>query len=150
MIERYEKFSSIISEIQKKLHKLATDEMKKFGLRGSWAKYLIAMKIHNEGVTAGQLCTICDRNKADVSRAMAELEAEGLVMRADGDTSYRIVFVLTDRGSDIASALAKRAKYAIDYVSAMTEEERAFFYGALETISNNLEVLTESGIPDAD
>ena len=150
MVERYEKFSFIISDIGKNLHKLSTDEMKKFGLRGSWAKYLIALKLHRNGITAGKLCEICDRNKADVSRAMSELESKDMVKRLEADANYRVRFALTDHGRSIAEKLSERASVAVGCVSRMTDEERAFFYGALETIAENLESLTVSGIPEKD
>ena len=147
MIERYEKFSFIISEIGKNLHKLSADEMKRFGMRGSWAKYLIALKLHPDGVTAGQLCDICDRNKADVSRAMSELESRGIVTRLEADANYRVRFLLTEHGRNISDSLSERASIAIASVSSMTEEERNLLYRSLESISLNLEMLVKNGIP---
>lgn len=149
MIERYEKFSYIISEIGKNLHKISVEEMQRFGLRGSWAKYLIALMRSEHGLTAGQMCEICDRNKADVSRAMSALEEDGMVIRCEGDSRYRVRFMLSSRGRQIAEAIAERANCAISFVSDMTEEERKIFYSALETIANNLEKLSENGIPSS-
>jgi DNA-binding MarR family transcriptional regulator len=147
MIERYEKFSFIISEIGKNLHKLSADEMKRFGMRGSWAKYLIALKLHTDGVTAGQLCDICDRNKADVSRAMSELESKGIVTRLEADANYRVRFLLTEQGKKISDALSERASIAIESVSCLDDNERRVLYKALESISVNLEMLVKNGIP---
>ena len=123
--------------------------MQKFGLRGSWAKYLIALKRSDDGLTAGQMCEICDRNKADVSRAMAALEEIGIVVRNGADANYRVRFILTDKGREVATALADKARVAISCISELNDErERELFYRALETIAANLERLSVSGIPD--
>lgn len=147
MVSRYEKFSFIISEIGKNLHKISSDEMKKFGLRGSLAKYIIILHRHRDGVTATQLCELCDRNKADVSRAMAELMQLGIVERL-GDASYRVKYALSDEGKKLAHALASRAALAISCVSGeLNSKDLTAFYKALDVISKNLEKLGDEGLP---
>ena len=49
--------------------------MAKFDLKGTYAVYLSAMYRNPEGITAAKLAELCCRDKADVSRAVAALEA---------------------------------------------------------------------------
>ena len=78
MISRYEQFTALISSIDRAIQKIERDEMVKLGYKGAYAQYLAAMKRYPEGLTAAQLCYICDRDKAAVSRSVGELEAHGL------------------------------------------------------------------------
>ena len=74
MVSRFERFSFVISEIYRHLHKIMADEMEKYGLKGAYAIYLSAMYRHPDGITATELGEICSRNKADVSRAMSSMQ----------------------------------------------------------------------------
>ena len=81
MLERFETFSLAISEISKYWHKLTTDEMEKYGLKGPHSIYLLVMAKHEEGLTAPQICELCGKDKADVSRTMSVMEQKGLVTK---------------------------------------------------------------------
>ena len=74
MVERFEKFSFDIAQIYHYWHKITTDEMAKFGLKGSNAVYLTLLYQYEEGLTSAQLCELCSRDKADVSRTMSTME----------------------------------------------------------------------------
>ena len=74
MLNRFAKFSFSISEIDRCWHKLAVEEMSKYGLNSPHAVYLNTMYDANpEGITAAQLGELCGKNKADVSRMIAFL-----------------------------------------------------------------------------
>ena len=79
MVDRFERFSFAISEISRCWHKLAAEEMEKYGLRGPHCLYLLAMYHHPGGVTAPQLGELCGRDKADVSRMMAMMREKGSI-----------------------------------------------------------------------
>ena len=97
MIDRFERFSVAIAEISRCWHKLATEEMKKYGLKGSHAIYLTTLCRHDDGLTAPQLCELCGKDKADVSRMMTIMEDKGLVIKeGDNRNRYRGVLKLTD------------------------------------------------------
>lgn len=141
MVSRYEKLSSSLSEISRMINRLSAQTMKDYGMRGTLAKYLLVMKRHKNGITASRLCTLCERNKADVSRALAELEELGLAEHPSG-ASYRAKFALTEQGYSIATSLELRASELISYVGKdITDEEREIFYRALESIAANLQAV---------
>ena len=143
MVSRYEKLSSALSEISRIIQKLSSQEMGEFGLKGSFAKYLLVLKRHPDGITATAICDICERNKADVSRALCEMWDLGLVERM-GKGSYRAKLVLTPRGREIADKLQTRANDFISYVGKdIDDNEREIFYRSLESITANLEAIEE-------
>lgn len=148
MIERFEKFSFNIFSIYHYLHKIMSDEMKHYGLKGPYAIYLIAMSRNESGITSARLAEICGRNKADVSRAISDFERNGLIKRS-GDTAYNAKIVLTEFGKNIATALAKKAMNAVSLVGEdLTEDKREVLYSSLESIAEKMALLSEKGIPN--
>lgn len=149
MIERFERFSCVISDISKYWHKIASDEMEKYGLKGSHAIYLTTLHRYPEGVTAVNLCEICGKDKADVSRMMNIMSDKGLIIK-EGSSSgqYRAKLKLTEEGKNAAEQVAKRAALAVDLAGGeITENDRAVFYNVLEHIAKNLRMISEEGLP---
>ena len=149
MIGRFERFSYAISEISRLWHRIAGEEMGKYGLKGAYSVYFTTLYRYPNGLTAAQLVDLCSRDKADVSRAMALLEGKGLVCRADPERkAYRAMLILTEEGRQIASHINTRAETAVELASfGLPEEKREIFYEALELITGNLQKLSRDGIP---
>ena len=55
MIGRYQQFSYIVSVINRQIQKIERDEMEKYGYKGAFAQYLMAMRRNPDGVTSAQL-----------------------------------------------------------------------------------------------
>ncbi len=147
MVDRLEKFLFNISEISKYWHKIAADEMGRYGLKGPSATYLTVIYRHEEGVTAPQLCEICGKDKADVSRMMSEMEEKGLIKKEGAN--YRGVFKLTKEGKKAAEFVCERAKVVVGYAGKELEgEKRIIFYEALESIASNLKRISKEGVPE--
>ncbi|MBQ8215154.1 MAG: winged helix-turn-helix transcriptional regulator [Clostridia bacterium] len=149
MIGRFEKFTFAISELSRYWHKIASDEMAAYGLKGPYAVYLVTMQRHPDGITAARLCELCEKNKADVSRAMADLEDKGMICRkTDGGNLYRALLVLTDKGKEAATHIKALAEKAVEIGGkGLTDEQRETFYHALEVISSNLKEVSREGLP---
>ena len=81
MIDRFEKFSLAIAEINRCWHKIAAEELSKYSLKSSHVTYLLTLARYPEGLTAPKLAELCDRDKADVSRMLSILEEKGLVTK---------------------------------------------------------------------
>lgn len=148
MITRFEQFSFMISGIYREIQKIEKDEMIKHGYRGAFAIYLATLHRCPDGLTAAKLCEICDKDKAAVSRIVAEMEEKELVKREKN--GYRAKIFLTEKGTETAEFVAKRAIAAVCAVSgeSMTDQQREFFYSALETIYKNLRKVSKEGIPE--
>lgn len=152
MISRYEQFSFFISTIYRQIQKIERDEMIKYGVKGSYAQYLAAMSRHPEGITSSQLCEVCDRDKAAVSRALADMEEHELIARqSPTDSNYRASITLTEKGRKLAAIVFERAQTAVDAAGqGLTEEDRRVFYASLDLIASNLQTICRNGIPVKD
>ena len=149
MLGRYEQFSFIVSVINRQIQKIERDEMEKHGYKGAFAQYLMVMRHHPEGVTATQLCELCDKDKAAVSRVVNEMVEKNLVVRSSAkETLYRAKLTLTEEGRLIAEYVAERAMTAVAAVgNELTDEERKMFYSTLDFIAERLQNLSKNGIP---
>ena len=149
MLKRFEQFSYVISGIYRYIQKIEREEMEKYGYKGSYAQYLVAINSRNEELTASQLSEICDKDKAIVSRTITEMEQNGLILREYSNGKlYRAKLKLTKKGKDAAEYVCQRAKIAVSSVGKnLSDKEREVFYRTLDNISSNLEILSREGIP---
>ena len=150
MVERFERFSLAISEISRYWHRIAGEEMERYGLRGAHSVYLLALNRCPEGVTAAQLSEICGKDKADVSRMLAMMERQGLVLREGaGKNRYRGLVRLTEAGREAAAHVSARAGVAVSVAGqGLSEAQRAILYESLEHIAINLKKICREGLPE--
>ena len=148
MLDRFEKFSLAIAEINRCWHKIAAGELSKYDLKASHVTYLLTLARYPEGLTAPKLAELCDRDKADVSRMLSILEARGLVTKDGiGGNRYRGCLRLTPEGQTVAEALSRRAELAVEQAGeGLTERERIIFYTALDTITKNFRRICQEGL----
>ena len=123
--------------------------MAKYGLRGAYAQYLVAMKRFPEGITSTKLCEICNKDKAAVSRVVGEIEKKGLVIRENiKETVYRAKIKLTETGEAAAAHVLERGERAVAAGGVgLSEEDKKVFYKALSLIYENIDIMTKEGIP---
>ena len=150
MIDRFERFSFSIAEIYRYWHKIAADEMEKYGLKGPYAVYLTTMYRFPDGITATQLSEYCSKDKSDVSRAMTLMEKKGLVKKTGVNQNlYRARIQLTEEGLNAAAHVRQRAGIAVELAGAgISEADRAVFYETLEHIASNLQTISTDGLPE--
>jgi len=147
MLDRFEQFSAAISAIYRDIQKIEKAEMDRLGYKGAFAQYLVLLRRHPDGLTAAEICELCDRDKAAVSRVMAEMEEKGLVARSG--SAYRAKLVLTELGHDAADFVACRAEIAVlEAGKGLSDRDRTIFYDALSRISANLQALSDQGLPE--
>ena len=148
MLDRYELLSSSISSMYHDIQKIERVEMAKFGLKGPHAQCMLAMSRFPEGVTSTQLCEICDKDKAAVSRTLGELEQAGMVVRDERNGSrYRALLTLTPKGVAAARAVSERAHVAVEMAGAgLDDQQRQVFYQVLNLISRNLHTICKDGL----
>ncbi len=145
MIDRFERFSFALSEIYRYWHKVASDEMEKYGLKGPYAVYFTTLYRHTDGITSARLCEICSRDKSDVSRAVAVLLKDGYIIKEG--TNYRALLKLTQKGAELAEKINLKAKEAVEFCGkGLSETNREIFYNSLESIAENLHNLSKKGL----
>lgn len=145
---RYELLSSSISSMYHDIQKIERVEMARYGLKGPHAQCLLAMKKHPEGITAARLCEICEKDKAAVSRILAELEEAGMILRERRNGSrYRASLLLTEQGKRAAETVVEKARLAVELAgTGFDEGEREVFYRVLSIIAGNLHKLCREGL----
>ena len=148
MESRYELLSGAISCMYHDIQKIERVEMARYGLKGPHAQCLLAMKKHPQGITAARLCEVCDKDKAAISRTIAELETAGMVVRENRNGSrYRASLILTQQGQTAAEAVVEKARLAVEKAgTGFGEEEREVFYRVLSIIAGNLHKLCREGL----
>ena len=140
-MDRFETFSLCLFNISRYWNRIAAEEMKKYGLKGSHAFYLVTILRHDGQITASDLCQMCGKDKADVSRAVSKMEELAMLIRV-GDNPYRAKLRLTETGLQAALHVRQTAAVIVDRVGKdLTPEKRAVFYDALSSITGNLEEL---------
>ena len=147
---RFEQFANAIACIHRSIQKIQRVEMAKYGLKGPHAQCLLAMVRYPEGVTASQLCDLCEKDKAAISRTVTELEEAGLVVRP-GDTGkrYRVPLRLTPQGVEAALAVRERARVAVRQATGgYGEAERETFTRTLDLIARNLQTICRDGLQE--
>lgn len=148
MESRYELLSGSISCMYHDIQKIERTEMAKYGLKGPHAQCLLAMMKHAEGITAARLCEVCEKDKAAISRILAELAEAGMVLRESRNGSrYRALLRLTEQGKVAAGAVMEKARLAVELAGkGFGEEEREVFYRVMSIISGNLHKLCKDGL----
>ena len=89
-------------------------------------------------ITAARLADLCQRDKADVSRALADFQKKGILEPYNG-SRYRVTPKLTPLGRTIAAQIRARATVALDLAGqGITEEMRENMYHCLDLIAANM------------
>lgn len=136
--DRFELFTTTITQIYKSLQKIKSHEMTEFQLKGTHVMCLYELHKHPDGLTVTELSTLCEEDKAAISRTVSELLERGFVSN-DSEKKYRAPIVLTEEGRTITTQINELAASAAIAGSAnMSHEERMTFYHTLTDISDNL------------
>lgn len=136
--DRFELFTTTITQIYKSLQKIKSHEMTELQLKGTHVMCLFELYRHPDGLTITELSTLCEEDKAATSRTVSELTERELV-NSDSEKRYRAPIVLTAQGKEITEQINEMAANAAIAGSAdMTHEERMTFYHTLTDISDNL------------
>lgn len=150
MISKYELFSNSVACLYRDIQKLERIEMAKYGLKGPHAQCLLALSRYPGGLIATQLCELCEKDKAAISRTVAELEEAGLVERKEQNgIRYRAALVLTETGKEAAAAVSRKATQAVELAGeGLTDADREVFYRVLALIAENLHTICKDGLKD--
>lgn len=141
MFNRFEQFTTAISQINKNVQRIKSTEMNSYGLKANHVMVLFQLKKNPSGLTPSQLCKNCDVDKSAISRSLKELQGKGFVQEAEaGDRKYRIPLTLTASGTEAAQHIEEAVRNAVEVGGAgLTDRQRAEFYHSLLLIAKNLE-----------
>lgn len=150
MISKYEIFSTVVSSLYHDIQRIERTEMAKYGLKGPHAQCLVIMERYPEGITSARLCEICERDKAAISRTVAELEESGLLVRREmNGIRYRAPLVLTEEGRTAARNVNAVASRAVEQAGkGLDDTQREIFYNVLGQIAQNLQAISRDGLKE--
>ena len=97
-------------------------------------------------MTAAELTKFLGKNKAEVSRTVADLEEKGLIVKTSGSVNYRVRLCLTEEGKAVSDDLSRTLDEVVFFVGqGVNDEEREILYRSLESINDNLATLINEG-----
>ena len=149
MVNRFENFINGITVCYKYIQKIKSIEMTELGLKGTHAMCVFYLHRNPNGLTASQLCTLCEEDKAAISRTLSELEEKGYTssVSAENKKKYRSLVTLTPNGEELAKNVVSLIEQWVGLGGdGLTDYERETFYNALDIISNNLRSKTKEKI----
>ncbi len=142
-MDRFQHFSLSVFSITRYWTKIATEVMGQYDLKGSYALYLLALINAEEELTAARLTEITQRDKADVSRAIAVFQKKEIV-EPYGENRYRAPIRLTAKGQELALKIRQKSTEALQEASKGLDEDMSENLGkALDIIVENLREIYE-------
>jgi len=92
--------------------------------------------------------TMQDKDKAAISRTVAELEHAGMIARQERNGNrYRALLTLTPQGVDAAQSVSERARIAVEQAGVgLADDQRQIFYQVLSLIAGNLHTICKDGL----
>ncbi len=144
MDERFGTFTVLIASISRSIRRIKTHEMASFGLKSPHVSCLYYL-YRNGGLTATELCDICDEDKASISRSIKYLEDQGyLICKSSSQKRYLAPLELTEKGMEIGEQIAERIDRILNAAGdGLSDEGRAVLYDGLELVNRNLQYICE-------
>ena len=144
MIERFLKFNANVALAHKLITKIKSHKMNKFNLKAANVMCLFFLGKNPQGLTPGQLCKLCQEDKAGISKSLSILKEKKYVTAESDDKKYRAIYKITDEGQTVFDEISD---YIIEVVEkagvGLSESERLVFYVSLENIVDNLKKICD-------
>ena len=139
METRFEMFTGLITEANRCIHKIKTEEMAEFNLKSSHVSCLYYLYVSGE-LTLKELVNACGEDKANVSRSINDLERKGYIKSENKICrKYLSALKLTEKGIKTGKLIAEKIDKIIEDASVgLTQENRKIFYQSLSLICENL------------
>ena len=143
--DHFEIFSTSVAQLVKAVQQLKNRKMAQYGLKGTNALCRCQILESDDGLTAVQLSTQGEIDKAQVSRCMAELIEKGFAYREETEgRCYKQKYRLTPEGEIAAKdilATARRIQEAVG--KDVSDDDLDVFYGTLYKLCENFSALLE-------
>ena len=143
---RFREFTVLLSNIGRVINKIKNYEMSKFGLKGSQVNCIFYLYGNEDGMTATELCNLCEEDKAGVSRALKDLEEKGFVecKSDENKKKYNSNLKLTPKGEEVAEFISGKINDIINYdKNYISDEELKSFYNTFNKIYDNLKIISD-------
>ena len=140
MDKRFQTFTILVNRISRNIRKIKNQEMAEYNLRSAHISCLYYLYL-SEGLTATELCELCEEDKATISRTVDYLETEGyLTSSTTVGKRYKTPLNLTEKGKEIGIKISRKIDAVLMELNhSLSEDERVKFYDSLAIISDCLE-----------
>jgi len=137
--QRFQTFTVLIASISRCIRRIKTEEMAEFHLKSPHVSCLYYL-YKADSLTARELCDICDEDKANISRSIKYLEAQGyIVCHSRTAKRYQSPLELTEKGREVGRRVTGKIDAVLERASeGMSEEERTVMYRGLSRVADNL------------
>lgn len=144
MEERFKTFTVLIARISRSIRRIKTEEVAELHLKSPHVSCLYYL-YKGKGLTAKELCDVCDEDKAAISRSIEYLVKEGFVVRGEEENKrYKTHLTLTQKGEAAAESIVEKIDGILDEAGAgLSEADRMNFYKSLALISENLQKICD-------
>lgn len=148
MDEMFQKLTMSIYNVWHVVRRVEREEVERLNMKHGLAHVLLVIDRHPEGLTATQLCTLCDKDKAAISRIVADLVESGLVIRnANRGNHYRAKLTLTEQGKAVAKQVEVTAYWAVEKaVEGLDSQQTEQLLRIFDRIALNLEKICTDGL----
>ena len=138
-------YTTVLSRVLKKIHLAKSQLMAQYDLKNTTATCLCELWNAPEGLIASELSQLCEMDKAQVSRCIAELVEKGFVYRDSREGQcYRQRHFLTESGKQIANKIVKETEEAKNrMLQGLTAEQVESFCRVIDVIEANVEDFLE-------
>ena len=145
MINRFERFTTLITKIKRSIRSITKINMKEYGLTGNHVSVLYHLYLC-DFLTSKELTEKCDEDKATISRTITFLEEKDFInCKSKTKKRYNSPFFLTDKGKVVGKIVTEKVDGILSELSGcLTVEERIKFYKQLSHISKKLENLSNN------
>ena len=134
-----EAFSTLIGSATKSLDRLKSKGMEKYGLSGIHTLCMRRLYDAEDGLTRAEIASRLSIDRAQVTRIIGELLAEGYVTEGKGASNYRKKCTLTQKGKEVTADVNLRVYNVLNFVSGdIPSEHLEIFYETFEQICENL------------
>ncbi|MBE6605366.1 MAG: MarR family transcriptional regulator [Ruminococcaceae bacterium] len=141
--ERFEILSATMLHLVRAVQEIKAQKMAAYGLKGRSAAVLCRIFEHGGALSATDLVRVCEVDKAQISRCLAELGACGFVEREDdGVRRYKQKYRLSAAGTHAAADISRAFADIERSVSKnLTAAELEVFFRTLYTLCDNFDEL---------
>lgn len=141
-LERFGKFTLLIDNISKAIHKIKIDTVPYLGIKSVHVFWIYNLYTHPEGLTATEIAANRQVDRSLVSREIAELCSDGYIEYVGGTgkrRNYNTRLVLTEKGRELAHIIWHEAMDIQTKADiGVTDEELELFYSVMEKLYANL------------
>ena len=144
MEERFQAFTVLVSNLNRCIYKIKTEEMAEYNLKSSHVSCIYYIYRYGS-LTPTELCDLCGEDKANISRALKYLEENRyLVVEKETNKKYQRPIMLTESGNKIGKHLTEKINDILSLASeGLSEEDRNIMYYGLSLINDRLNKVCE-------